>query len=120
MTWKRILYIDDKTGVIDMRMSPTDPNTLIIASWEHKRDEYVGYFENPPVPDQYGPVVTHAPGSALFKTTDGGENFKKITSGVPTVKLARTCLFDPVGDRLYVILPGTKAEGPKLLVYQPR
>src|SRR5207248_2070354 len=75
--WKKILHVDDKTGIIDMKMSPADPNTLIVAAWEHKRDEYDGYFENAPVPDQYGPVVTHAPGSALYKTTDGGESFKK-------------------------------------------
>jgi photosystem II stability/assembly factor-like uncharacterized protein len=87
--WKKILFVDDKTGVIDMKMSPADPNTLIVAAWEHKRDEYDGYFENAPVPDQYGPVVTHGPGSALYKTTDGGESFKKITSGIPTVKLGR-------------------------------
>ncbi len=31
-TWKKILYIDDKTGIIDMRMSPADPNLLIVAS----------------------------------------------------------------------------------------
>jgi len=87
--WKKILFVDDKTGVIDMRMSPADPNTLLVATWEHKRDEYDGYFENPPVPDQYGPVVTHGPGSALFKTTDGGESFKKLSNGLPTVKMGR-------------------------------
>jgi photosystem II stability/assembly factor-like uncharacterized protein len=88
-TWRKILYVDDRTGVIDMRMSPADPNTLIVATWERKRDEYDGYFDNPPVPDQYGPVVTHAPGTALYKTTDGGENFRKLTNGLPTVKMGR-------------------------------
>lgn len=88
-TWRKILYVDDRTGVIDMRMSPTDPNTLIVATWERKRDEYDGYFENPPVPDQYGPVVTHAPGTGLYKTTDGGETFRKLTNGLPTVKMGR-------------------------------
>jgi photosystem II stability/assembly factor-like uncharacterized protein len=88
-TWKKILYVDDRTGVIDMRMSPTDPNTLIVATWERKRDEFDGYFDNPPVPDQYGPVVTHAPGTGLYKTTDGGQTFRKLTNGLPTVKMGR-------------------------------
>jgi photosystem II stability/assembly factor-like uncharacterized protein len=87
--WERILFVDDKTGIIDMHMSPTDPETLIVATWERKRDEYDAFFENPPVPDEYGPVVTHAPGTALYKTTDGGKSFKKLTQGLPTAKLGR-------------------------------
>ena len=88
-TWKKIHFIDDKTGVIDMRLDPTDPETLIVAYWEHKRDEFDGFFGEAPVPDSYGPVVTHAAGSGLWKTTDGGKTFKKLTAGLPTVKIGR-------------------------------
>ena len=42
-----------------------------------------------------------------------------VVEKIPTAKLARTCLFDPVGDRLYVVLPKTDSEGPLLRVYQP-
>jgi len=92
--WKKVLYVDDKTGVQEMRFDPTDPNTLIVAMWERKRDEFDGFFGTPPVPDAYGPVVTHGPGSALYKTTDGGKNWKKLNdptakSGLPTVALGR-------------------------------
>ena len=41
-TWKKILYVDDKTGVIDMRMDPFDPNTLLVGMWERKRDGFDG------------------------------------------------------------------------------
>ncbi len=88
-TWNKVKYVDANTGVIDMRMDPTDPNTLIAAFWEHKRDEFDGFFGTPPVPDAYGPVVTHATGTALYKTTDGGKNWKKLTAGLPTAKLGR-------------------------------
>lgn len=43
-----------------------------------------------------------------------------LVESIPTSKLARTCLFDPEGDRLYVVLPKTDTEGPKLRVYQPQ
>ena len=93
-TWNKIHYIDDKTGVIDMRMDPTDPNALIVAYWEHKRDEFDGFFGTPPVPDAYGPIVTHGAGGGLWKTADAGKTWKKLTdpklkNGLPTVKTGR-------------------------------
>src|SRR5207248_8075825 len=39
-TWNKILYIDKQTGVIDMKMSPADPETLLIAMWDRQRDGY--------------------------------------------------------------------------------
>src|SRR5262249_44450401 len=89
-TWTKILYVDDKTGVIDMRLNPTNPEMLLVATYERKRDEFDGFLgERPPVPDQYGPIVTFGPGTALHKTTDGGKTFKKLTNGLPTVKMGR-------------------------------
>ena len=35
-TWKKVLFVDDKTGVIDMRMDPFDPDTLLVAMWERQ------------------------------------------------------------------------------------
>jgi hypothetical protein len=40
---------------------------------------------------------------------------------IPTAKVARTCFFDPVGERLYLIVPRQEGEeGPTIRVYQPR
>jgi photosystem II stability/assembly factor-like uncharacterized protein len=78
-TWEKLFYVDDKTGVIDIKMHPTDPETLLVATWERKRDLY----------DFNEPIVKHAPGTALYKTTDGGKTFKKLVKGLPTVKLGR-------------------------------
>jgi DNA-binding beta-propeller fold protein YncE len=40
---------------------------------------------------------------------------------IPTVKLARTCFFDPAGERLYLTVPRQAGEeGPSIRVYQPR
>ncbi len=87
-SWQKILYVDDKTGVQDMRMKPGDPNTLLVATWERQRDGFDGFFGDFEG-DQYGPIKTHAPGSALYRTTDGGKTFTKLTAGLPTAKLGR-------------------------------
>ncbi|MCZ6836370.1 MAG: PDZ domain-containing protein [Planctomycetota bacterium] len=72
-TWEKILYVDDKTGVIDLKMHPTDPYTLIAATYERSRDGF----------DGNDPATKNGPGSGLYKTTDGGENWTKITDGLP-------------------------------------
>jgi photosystem II stability/assembly factor-like uncharacterized protein len=87
-TWDKVLYVDEHTGVLDMRMHPTDPQTIIAATWERKRDEFdafLGGVEG----DQYGPIKNHTPGTALYKTTDGGKSWKKLANGLPTAKLGR-------------------------------
>jgi photosystem II stability/assembly factor-like uncharacterized protein len=90
-TWEKVLYIDDKTGVIDMRMHPANPETLIVATWERQRDGYDSYpgGDLPDGVDGYDPVKKWGPGSGLYKTVDGGKTFKKLTKGLPTCNLGR-------------------------------
>jgi photosystem II stability/assembly factor-like uncharacterized protein len=94
--WQKVLYVDDKTGGIDLRMDPFDPNTLFAGLWERKRDEFDGYFGTGgwPGPDQFGPIVAHGPGGGLYKTSDAGKSWNKLTgekgaAGLPTVKTGR-------------------------------
>ncbi len=91
-TWQKIHYVDDRTGVMDIVMSPTDPETLLIATWERQRDgfdSFRGDAKNPPASDVYAPAKIHAPGSGIFKTTDGGKSWTKITKGIPKANLGR-------------------------------
>jgi photosystem II stability/assembly factor-like uncharacterized protein len=91
-TWQKVLYIDDRTGVIDVAMHPADPDTLLVATWERQRDEFDSHIgELPPADghDPYDPVKEWAPGSGLYKTTDGGKTFTKLTKGLPTVSWGR-------------------------------
>src|SRR5439155_5157429 len=91
-TWDKILYVDDKTGVIDMRMNPADPETLLVATWERQRDEFDSHVGQPPPAegyDGYDPVKKWGPGSGIHRTTDGGKTFHKVTKGLPTNPLGR-------------------------------
>ncbi|HCD22354.1 MAG TPA: hypothetical protein DEQ44_00180, partial [Flavobacteriaceae bacterium] len=76
-TWAKILFVNNKTGVADMIMDPTNPNKIVVALWEHKRDPW--FFNS------------GGPGSGLYVTVDGGANWKQITSkdGLPEGELGR-------------------------------
>jgi photosystem II stability/assembly factor-like uncharacterized protein len=95
-TWQKILYLDDRTGIIDMQMNPNDPETLIVAAWERQRDGHDSWPGiNAAIPegyDGYDPIKKWGPGSGLFKTTDGGKSFRKLTNGLPTSHLGRVGL----------------------------
>jgi photosystem II stability/assembly factor-like uncharacterized protein len=78
-TWEKSLFIDDKTGVIDLRMHPSDPETLLVATYERQRDGY----------DYNDPAKKFGAGSGLYRTNDGGKSWQKITKGLPTCKLGR-------------------------------
>ncbi|WP_461588293.1 WD40/YVTN/BNR-like repeat-containing protein [Winogradskyella sp.] len=76
-TWEKILYVNEKTGVADLVMDPTNPNKLIATLWEHKRDPW--FFKS------------GGEGSGLHITHDGGKTWKKITEddGFPKGDLGR-------------------------------
>jgi photosystem II stability/assembly factor-like uncharacterized protein len=91
-TWNKILYIDDKTGIIDLVLHPTDPDTLLVATWDRLRDEFDDFLGEPPPPDgieAYDPIRKYSKSSGIFKTTDGGKTFHRLTQGLPTCALGR-------------------------------
>jgi photosystem II stability/assembly factor-like uncharacterized protein len=91
-TWQKIFSVDDKTGVIDIRIHPSDSETLLVAMYERQRHEFDTHRGEPALPDgydAYDPAKKWGPGSGLYKTTDGGKTFRKLTKGLPTCQLGR-------------------------------
>ncbi|MFO0843838.1 MAG: PDZ domain-containing protein [Gemmataceae bacterium] len=91
-TWNKVLHVDDNTGVIDMAMHPADPETLLVATWERQRDgfdSWPGEVKKPDATDGYDPIKKWGKGAGLYRTTDGGEKFEKVTQGLPTCKMGR-------------------------------
>lgn len=74
-TWTKVLYVDDRTGVIDLAMHPRDPDTLYAATYEKERRPW--HFD------------PGGPGSGIHKTTDGGRTWRRLTAGLPQGKIGR-------------------------------
>jgi len=74
-SWTQVLKIDDDTGVVDVAMDPGDPNTLYAASYQRRRTAF-GFHGG-------------GPGSALWKSTDGGATWRRLTQGLPSGEYGR-------------------------------
>jgi photosystem II stability/assembly factor-like uncharacterized protein len=70
-TWQKILGPDENTGAIDLALEPGNPNVVYAALWATRRTPWSVY---PP---------SNAPGSGVFKSTDGGDHWTALTSGLP-------------------------------------
>lgn len=93
ITWKKVLYVDDKTGCAELSMDMTNPLILYAAMWEHGRLPWK--------------VISGGPGSGLYKSTDGGETWEKLKEGLPSEmgKMAITvCRSNP--DKVYALIEG--------------
>jgi photosystem II stability/assembly factor-like uncharacterized protein len=76
-TWKKILYVNNRTGAADLVMDENNPNKLIAAMWEHRRKPYT--------------FTSGGKGSGLYITYDGGKNWTRKTDkdGLPKGELGR-------------------------------
>lgn len=68
-TWKNVLYVDDKTGAVELSMDANNPRIMYAAMWEHGRLPWK--------------VISGGPGSGLYKSNDSGETWEKMTEGLP-------------------------------------
>lgn len=79
-TWERVLHVDDDTGVVDVILDPSNPDIVYAASYQRRRRPY-GFHGG-------------GPGSALWKSTDGGDSWTRLTNagidnGLPTGDIGR-------------------------------
>jgi photosystem II stability/assembly factor-like uncharacterized protein len=68
-SWKQVFKGGDWTGVIDLVFKPDDPKTLYAASWDRKRRPW--------------DFTEGGEGSAIYKSSDGGDNWARIEGGLP-------------------------------------
>jgi photosystem II stability/assembly factor-like uncharacterized protein len=71
-TFQKILYKDENTGASDVKLDPRNSDVVYAALWEARQ----GPWEN---------GAFSGNGGGIFKSTDGGEHWKPLTQGLPSV-----------------------------------
>lgn len=95
-TWKAVLQISENTGVSDIQFDPRDANTIYASSYQRRRRVWT--------------LIDGGPESAIYKTTDAGKTWRKITRGLPSGDLGRIGLaVSPMQpDIVYALVEATK------------
>jgi photosystem II stability/assembly factor-like uncharacterized protein len=93
-TWRRVLFSNEQAGAIDLIADPGNPNILYASTWRVIRTPYS--------------MESGGAGSALWKSTDGGETWKNISKnkGLPkdTIGIIGITVSPANPDRLYAII----------------
>jgi photosystem II stability/assembly factor-like uncharacterized protein len=76
-TWRKVLFLDDETGAIDLVLDPANPDVLYAAMWQANRTPWK--------------LTSGGPGSGLYKSTDGGEHWANLSKypGLPEGTLGK-------------------------------
>lgn len=101
-TWTKSLYIDENTGAIQVCFDPQDPDIVYADMWAGRQ----GPWEN---------GAWNGKNSGLFKSTDGGKTWRKLTNGLPTTDqgLGRIgfCIAPSDSKRMYATVDAGKEGG---------
>ena len=74
-TWKKILYVNEKTGCADVAVDPTNPKIVYATMWESRRMPYS--------------FSSGGKGSGMYKSTDGGATWRELKEGLPDKPFGR-------------------------------
>ena len=98
-TWKRTLFISDDTGVAEVVIDPSNPDILYASAHQRRRHEWT--------------YIGGGPESTVYKSTDGGETWREIASGLPKSDMGRIGLAVSPADPnwVYAIVEGRYDKG---------
>ena len=95
-SWSKVLYVDDKTGGVDVAFQPGNTQVMYAGMWQAYRKPWI--------------MESGGPGSGFYKSTDGGSTWTRLTgNGLPEGILGRVNVApttDP--NRVYAMIEAAK------------
>ena len=97
-SWEKVLFVSDSTGFTDLAMDPSNPRVLYAAAWRVERKPWT--------------IISGAREGGVWKTTDGGDHWKKLGGGLPDGLVGKASVTvspaDP--DRVWALLEAAPVE----------
>ncbi|WP_228853201.1 WD40/YVTN/BNR-like repeat-containing protein [Aegicerativicinus sediminis] len=100
-TWKKVLYVNDQAGAVDLILDPNNPRIIYASTWRVQRTPYS--------------LSSGGDGSALWKSTDSGETWSEISKneGFPkdTLGIIGVTVSPKNSDRVWAIVENKEKGG---------
>jgi photosystem II stability/assembly factor-like uncharacterized protein len=98
-TWKAILTVSEHTGFNEIHIDPRNANVLYATAHQRQRKVYT--------------YIGGGPESAIYKSTDGGTTWNKLSQGLPSGDVGRIGMdISPVNpDVLYAVIEAAEGAG---------
>ncbi len=74
-SWQKVLFVSDRAGAVDLALDPVNPRVLYAATWRVERKPWT--------------LTSGGEGSSLWRSTDGGDSWERLTDGLPQGELGR-------------------------------
>jgi len=68
-SWENVLFLNDSTGAVSLAMNPKNPRIIYAGMWRAERKPWT--------------LISGGPEGGLYKTTDGGDTWTKLSGGLP-------------------------------------
>ncbi|HKP81140.1 MAG TPA: hypothetical protein VJT69_03930, partial [Pyrinomonadaceae bacterium] len=98
-TWRKVLFISDRVGAMDVELQPGNPN--VVYAWMSR-------LERKP-----WTIISGAREGGFYKSTDGGEHFTKIVTGLPGELIGKANLAVTTANpnRIYALIEAKPGGG---------
>ncbi len=101
MTWRNVLFINERTGAVSLAMNPSDPNEIYAGAWRAERKPWT--------------IISGGPATScgIYKSADGGETWKHLDNGLPRGLIGKVDIDISAADpkRVYAIMEASDGAG---------
>lgn len=97
--WEQVLFVSDTTGAVDLEIHPSNPNVIYACMWRGERKPWT--------------VISGGKEGGVYKSTDGGNTWKKLTKGLPSGLFGKSDLAVSAAapNRVYVLIEAPVGQG---------
>ncbi len=98
-TWKNVLFVSDSLGAADLELQPGNPRVVFACMWHGQRKPWT--------------IVSGAREGGLYKSTDGGDTWSKLSGGLPhdLIGRANVAISASSPNRIYALIEAQPGAG---------